>query len=155
MVKEEEIQQQLIKNFNFLEDKVRTPKERRIFVEIPADKFEEVLKFVMDEVHFDTLCTITGLDEGDTLGMIYHITRQDGIVINLKTGVPRNNPKTKSIISYFPGSEFYERELADLFGIEVEGLPEGSRYPLPDGWPDGEYPLRKDWKSGTVKGEDE
>jgi Ni,Fe-hydrogenase III component G len=28
----------------------------------------------------------------------------------------------------------------------VTGLPEGSRYPLPDNWPEGQYPLRKDWK---------
>ncbi len=65
MNKEEEIQQELIKNFNFPEDKIRIPKERRIFVDVSMDKFEEVLKFLMDKIHFDTLCTITGLDEGD------------------------------------------------------------------------------------------
>jgi Ni,Fe-hydrogenase III component G len=32
-----------------------------------------------------------------------------------------------------------------MLGVNVEGLPEGKRYPLPDDWPDGQYPLRKDW----------
>ena len=46
----------------------------------------------------------------------------------------------------FPAAEIYERELIDLLGAKVAGLPEGKRYPLPDDWPAGEYPLRKDWK---------
>jgi Ni,Fe-hydrogenase III component G len=37
----------------------------------------------------------------------------------------------------------------DLLGIKVNGLASGHRYPLPDNWPKGEYPLRKDWK-GTI-----
>ena len=116
----------------------------------PWTEFEEVLKFLMDKIHFDTLCTITGLDEGTELAMIYHLTRQDGIVINLKTSVPKDNPVIKTIMDYFPSAEFYERELVDLFGAKVEGLPEGSRYPLPDGWPDGQYPLRKDWIASSL-----
>ena len=38
-----------------------------------------------------------------------------------------------------------------MFGIKVEGLPEGERYPLPDGWPEGQYPLRKDWNKDMLK----
>ncbi len=154
MTKEEIIQQELIKNFNFLEDKIRIPKERRIFVDVSADEFEEVLKFLKEKIGFDRLCTITGLDEGTTLGMIYHLTRQDGIVINIKISVPKDNPKIKTIIGYFPAAEYYEREVVDLLGAKVEGLPEGSRYPLPDGWPEGQYPLRKDWKSDMLDKED-
>ena len=33
-----------------------------------------------------------------------------------------------------------------MFGVKVEGLPAGRHYPLPEDWPQGEYPLRKDWK---------
>jgi membrane-bound hydrogenase subunit beta len=155
MNKEEEIKQELIKNFNFPEDIIRIPKERRVFVDVSMKEFEEVLKFLMDKTHFDTLCTITGLDEGTVLGLIYHLTRQDGIVINIKTSVPKDNPKIKTIMGYFPSAEYYEREVVDLLGIKVEGLPEGSRYPLPESWPDGQYPLRKDWKSDMSGKEDE
>jgi membrane-bound hydrogenase subunit beta len=155
MNKEEEIKQELIKNFNFPEDRIRIPKERRVFVDVSMKEFEEVLKFLMDKTHFDTLCTITGLDEGTVLGLIYHLTRQDGIVVNIKTSVPKDNPKIKTIMGYFPSAEYYEREVVDLLGIKVEGLPEGSRYPLPESWPDGQYPLRKDWKSDMSGKEDE
>ncbi|MCL5070471.1 MAG: NADH-quinone oxidoreductase subunit C, partial [Actinobacteria bacterium] len=91
-----------------------------------------------------------GLDEGATLGIIYHVARKDGIVINIKISVPKDNPKIKTITNYFAGAEYYEREIMDLLGAEFEGLPKGIRYPLPDGWPGGQYPLRKDWKSDML-----
>jgi len=155
MDKEEEIRQGLIKNLNVPEEKAWVPKQRRVFVEVNIEDFRKVLEYLMKENNFDTLCTITGLDYGESIGMIYHLTRQDGIVVNLKTSVPRENPVIQSIISYFPAAELYEREVVDLLGAKVEGLPEGSRYPLPDGWPEGQYPLRKDWKSETSQKEDE
>jgi len=155
MDKEEEIRQGLIKNFNVPEEKAWVPKQRRVFVEVNIEDFRKVLEYLMKENNFDTLCTITGLDYGESIGMIYHLTRQDGIVVNLKTSVPRENPVIQSIISYFPAAELYEREVVDLLGAKVEGLPDGSRYPLPDGWPEGQYPLRKDWKSETSQKEDE
>ena len=153
MTIEEEIQQKLIKNYNFLEGKIRIPRLRRIYFEFPADKFEGLLEFLMKEILCNTLCTMTGLDAGDTIEVIYHFARKDGIIVNAKISVPKDNPKIKTISNYFPSAEYYEREVIDLLGAEVEGLPEGSRYPLPDGWPDGQYPLRKDWKSDVLEKE--
>jgi Ni,Fe-hydrogenase III component G len=153
MDKEEEIRQGLIENFNIAEEKAWVPKLKRVFVEANIEDFKKVLEYLMKDNNFDTLCTITGLDYGESIGMIYHLTRQDGIVVNLKTSVPKENPVIQSIINYFPAAELYEREVVDLLGARVEGLPEGSRYPLPDGWPEGQYPLRKDWKSETSQKE--
>jgi len=39
---------------------------------------------------------------------------------------------------------FYERELLEMFGVAVTGLADTSHLFLPDGWPDGVYPLLKD-----------
>jgi Ni,Fe-hydrogenase III component G len=33
-----------------------------------------------------------------------------------------------------------------MFGIIVENIPDSRSLLLPDGWPQGAYPLRKDWK---------
>src|SRR3989339_1362720 len=102
MTKEEEIQQELIKNFSFLEGKIRIPRVRRIFIDAPYEKFDDIFKHLIKNTGFVKLCTITGLDEGTTLGFIYHIAREDGIVLNLKINVPKENPVIKTISNYFP-----------------------------------------------------
>ncbi len=145
MTQEEIIVQAFVKKFPFLQDRVRVQRTRRITAETASDKFEEAFVYAQQDLGFSILCTITGLDEGQTLGFIYHMSRTDGIALNLKLSVPKDRPVIKSVFKYFPNSDIYERELIDLLGAEVEGLPEGNRYPLPDDWPRDEHPLRKDW----------
>jgi Ni,Fe-hydrogenase III component G len=142
---EENIKQQLTDKFNFLSDKVTIPRARRIFADVPLENFPEVFDFAIKQLGFSIMVTITGIDEGEMLGFIYHIAREDGVVLNLHTKAPKNKPVIKTVTSYFPVADAYERELVDLFGAQVEGLAEGNRYPLPDDWPKGQYPLRKDW----------
>jgi membrane-bound hydrogenase subunit beta len=136
----------LTKQFGFLADKIVTPRERRLFVETTPDKFREVFDHVVKQMGFDWLCTITGLDDRDSLVAMYHLAHTDGTVLSLKNRVPRNKPVIRSVTDQFPAAANYERELVDLLGFQVEGLPPGNRYPLPDGWPEGQHPLRKDWQ---------
>jgi Ni,Fe-hydrogenase III component G len=109
--------------------------------------FPEVFDYAVKQLNFLILATITGLDEGTSLGFIYHLARASGIVLNLHTTAPKDKPVIKTVTEYFPSADAYERELVDLFGAQVEGLPQGNRYPLPDGWPANQFPLRKDWNA--------
>ena len=152
MNNEEKIRSELIKKFNLAEDKVRIKRERRIFVEVGPDIFRDVFDYAVDGLGFPVLCTITGLDEGANLAFIYHVASEGGIVLNIKTVIPKDRPFLKTITDRFPGADIYEREVTDLLGAKVAGLPEGNRYPLTDEWPAGEYPLRKDWKPPQIKG---
>jgi len=143
---ETNIQKELIGKFGFLENNIRTSRPRRIFAEVSADNFEKVFEYAVKELYFVMLCGMTGMDDGATFSFMYHIAREDGIMLNLKLSVDKNNPLIKTVTGYFPGADIYEREVMDLLGAKVKGLPEGTRYPLSDDWPTGEYPLRKDWK---------
>jgi len=146
MVNTAEMKQSLEGKFDFLAGKVAVQRERRVFVEVPADRFREVLEFSMKELGIDWISTITGLDEKETLAVVYHVSGAHGIVLNIKTRVPRDNPVIHSVTDLFPACANYERELDDLLGFVVEGLPPGNRYPLDDNWPKDQKPLRKDWK---------
>jgi Ni,Fe-hydrogenase III component G len=75
---------------------------------------------------------------------MYHLTRPAGVVLTLVVNIPKSAPLLQSVSNYFPAADAYERELIDLLGIDVQGLPPGNRYPLPDNWPKGVFPLRKD-----------
>ena len=147
MANEERIVEQISNQFAFLVDKIRIQRPRRIFAECPSDRFLDVVDYMVHNMFFDVICSITGTDEGEYLSAIYHFGKYDGMVLNMKISVPKANPQIKTISSYFPCADLYERELIDLLGFEVEGLNlEANRYPLVDDWPKGQYPLRKDWK---------
>jgi NADH:ubiquinone oxidoreductase subunit C len=152
MANEESIKQELAKRFPFMADTIVIKRERRIFAEAPADRFLEVVSYVKTAMGFVNLCTMTGLDDGEKLSFIYHFSRMDGTMLNIKESVPKAKPVIRTITGIFPGGGIYEREVIDLLGAEVEGLPPGERYPLPDGWPKGQYPLRKDWTPEMLDG---
>jgi membrane-bound hydrogenase subunit beta len=145
MNEEQDIKQKLETKFAYLADKVAIKRERRIFVDVPQEKFGEVFDYAVKELKFDAVKAMTGLDELSTFGVIYHLDKGGKSLLNIKIHTSHDTPKIKTITDMFPGADPYERELKDLFGIEIEGLAEGRRYPLPENWPDGQHPLRKDW----------
>lgn len=147
MANEEKVKTELESKFDFLKDKIAVKRERRIFADyLPQDQFSKTFDYAVKNMGFNVLCTITGMEEDTHFGAIYHLAHADGTVLNLKVSTSKEKPVIKTITSFFPAADIYERELEDLFGIDVEGLPVGRTYPLPEGWPKGEHPLRKDWK---------
>ncbi len=124
---------------------ITSPREKRIFAEVTTADLVNVMQTLKDS-GIDFLGTITGLDLSDKFEVIYHLYNDQGIVLNVKTFTERNNPKVPTVTTVFAGAFLYERELMDLLGIDVEGTPPHRRYPLPDDWPAGQFPLRKDWK---------
>ena len=146
---QDEILQALVKKFAFLEGKIRAPRARRIIIDDITANFDEVFDYSIKDLEFSILLTITGMDEGERIAFIYHVARVDGNILSIKISAPKSEAVIKTIIPKFFSADIYERELVDLLGVRVEGLPEGNRYPLSDDWPKGEYPLRKDWKKGA------
>jgi Ni,Fe-hydrogenase III component G len=142
---EEILKQEMVSKLGIAEDKVVIVRQRRLTCEIEYSRFADALKILTVDLKFNSLCALTGLDEADKLSAIYHLAREDGTVLNLKTSVDKNDPVLMTVTAIFPSAEVYERELVDLLGFKVEGLPQGNRYPLTDDWPLDEHPLRKDW----------
>jgi Ni,Fe-hydrogenase III component G len=125
-----------------LEASVAAP--RRINVRVERRQLLGVLAYFKDQLHFTHLATISGVDLGENFEVIYHLSNETTSV-NLRTLTPRSEPKIPSVCALIPGAILYERELQDMFGLVVEGIPDPRRLLLCDDWPQGQYPLRKDW----------
>jgi NADH-quinone oxidoreductase subunit C len=63
--------------------------------------------------------------------------------IRLRVLVDGESPAVDSITPVWPGANFYEREVFDLFGVRFEGHPNLRRIMMPDDWQG--YPMRKDY----------
>ena len=74
----------------------------------------------------------------------YHlvsIPRRDKI--RLKVRLSGSDAVVDSLVPVWPGANWLEREIFDLFGIRFEGHPDLRRILFPEDW-EG-YPLRKDY----------
>lgn len=69
---------------------------------------------------------------------------REGILMAVLSELPPERPEVPSIAVEVPAAGWAERELRDLVGIEPVGHPYPKRLVLPDGWPEGVYPLRKE-----------
>jgi NADH-quinone oxidoreductase subunit C len=63
--------------------------------------------------------------------------------LRLRVMLPAESPAVETITSVWPGANYYEREVFDLFGIRFEGHPNLRRILMPDEW--NGHPLRKDY----------
>lgn len=110
---------------------------------------EQLLPIVarLHEAWWGYLVAITGLDEGaaaNQITVLYHFANGPAI-LTLRLIVPRDNACVPSLCGLIPSASFYERELREMFGVTVTGTPNTDYLFLPDEWPEGVYPLRKDF----------
>ncbi|MDI9619573.1 MAG: NADH-quinone oxidoreductase subunit C [Candidatus Nezhaarchaeota archaeon] len=124
-----------------LEARIQRP--RRLFITVNGEAYKEVVKILKNELGVTHLSTITGVDARDRFEVI-PLFSYKGIVIAIKGIIPRDSPSIDSIVDVIPGAFFYEKEVHEMFGIDVKGHPDMTHLELPDDWPEGLYPLRKD-----------
>jgi len=124
--------------------KVENPRPHRLFVTINRDDLLDVVKYLHEKHGLIYISTITGMDAIEHFEVLYHF-RLEGTVLTVRAVVPHDDPWVSSIVEIIPGAFLYEREVNDLLGIFPKGHPNPVRQVLPEDWPEGEYPLRKDW----------
>ncbi len=76
------------------------------------------------------------------------LSMQHRLRLRMITTATRQEPKVASLVPLWPGANFAEREVYDMFGIEFENHPDLTRILMPDDW-EG-FPLRKDYGVGGV-----
>lgn len=122
----------------------RVQRARRVFARVGAGAFKEAAGYAVLEMGFDHLSTITGIDLGGELEVIYHLAQKNATTLSLSVRVPKGDPVLPTISDIMPNAAIYEREVHDLLGVGFKGLQDKSPLLLPDGWPDGVHPLRKE-----------
>lgn len=115
--------------------------------EVPRERLREAVESLMAEpdLHY---VTSVGVDERPLSGAfrVYHVfskvARNEVLIVS--SLVDPQHPYIQSITPVVPGAEWAEREIMDLLGIRFVDHPKPERLVLPDDWPEGVYPLRKD-----------
>uniref|UniRef100_UPI00404794E2 NADH-quinone oxidoreductase subunit C n=1 Tax=Roseivirga sp. TaxID=1964215 RepID=UPI00404794E2 len=110
----------------------------------------EVMSFLQsdDQLYFDSLSCITGLDNGpeehsmEVIYNLYSIPFNHHLMVKVK--IEREKPAIDSLTGLWKTADWHEREAYDLFGIHFNNHPDLRRILLPADW-EG-FPLKKDYQ---------
>jgi NADH-quinone oxidoreductase subunit C len=96
--------------------------------------------FLMDLTAVDYL----HLNQKPRFEVVYHLfSLSKKHRVRIKVPVEGKNPEVDSIVSLWPGADWYEREVWDMFGIKFRGHPNLKRILMYEEF-EG-HPLRKDY----------
>lgn len=116
---------------------------------LPKETFHETaLRLRHDkELQFDFLVCMTGMDWGETLGVMYRLrSTQLGHEIDLRVETPnRTNPELPTVSDIWATANLNEREVFGLLGIRFINHPDMRKLFLRNDWVG--YPLRKDYNA--------
>jgi len=132
--------------------KVSMPRKGETFIEVDQDHIKDFISHLVNDFRILHLATITGLDLGENIGIIYHLS-QDKDTIYVRSIVPKAKSTAVSIVEVIPGAILYEMEIHDLFGVTFTGNPWiNQKLLLPDNWPaDLPPPLLKTSKPAEIR----
>lgn len=93
---------------------------------------------------FDRMGNITAVDYREYIEMVYMLySRGFDKWVTVKCRLDREKPVAESMTQVWPGTEFEEREIYDLMGVEFLHHPDLRRILMPDNYT--AHPLRKDF----------
>ena len=119
---------------------------------VPSERWLEFAEAAKD-AGFEVCVDVTAVDwmrqRPDRFEIVANLlSMQHRLRLRMLTTAPRQDPTVASLVPVWPGVNFPEREVYDMFGIIFEGHPDLTRILMPDEW-EG-HPLRKDFGVGAV-----
>jgi len=121
-------------------------------VEVAPGSVHDVLAYLRDDAGepFELLMSLHGCDyfpEEPRLGIHYQLLSMERTDrLGVKARVSVDDPNVRSVVDLFPGADFQEREVYDMFGVVFDGHPDPRRILMPEDY-EG-FPQRRDFPMG-------
>ena len=126
--------------------KVTIKNSQRVYIDIDPEGVREVAKHLWKD-RGGRYSIATTLDNRTSFEVMHHISldEEGGVMVSIRSILSKDNPSMPSLAPMIKGANWIEREMNELMGVEFVGHPDMRRLVLPDDWPQGVYPLRKDF----------
>ena len=123
-------------------------KSKQVWLRIAREALIPTLERLV-QIHFPHVAVIAFADVGEAVELMYHFyiywgVPHEEILVTLTVALPKTDLKVPTITGIIPGALTSEREKQEMLGIEVVGIPDSRRLFLPEDFPQGVYPWRKD-----------
>ncbi len=119
---------------------------KRVFIEVSPDDIPEASRLMFKDLQA-RFQIATGVDTPTAIEVLYHWALDSlGCVVTVRARLNRESPEIESIAPLCPAAEWIEREMWELLGIRFLNHPDLRHLLLGDDWPEGKYPLRRDYQ---------
>jgi NADH-quinone oxidoreductase subunit C len=119
----------------------------QVILYVAAGSIVPVCEFLRDEHSFNRVSSVTALDwypQEPRFEIVYLLhSVKEKRRLRLKVRLGGEAPVVDSVVPVWPGANWYEREVFDLFGVTFTNHPDLRRIMMPEGWVG--HPLRKDF----------
>jgi len=119
---------------------------RRIYIDVKPEDIPEATRVMFKQMGA-RFQIASGIDTPSGIEILYHWAFDTlDCVVTIKTKLDRDKPEIESLAGICVATEWIEREMWELLGITFKGHPDMRHLLLLDDWPEGKYPLRRDYK---------
>jgi NADH-quinone oxidoreductase subunit C len=126
--------------------KVEIKNQKRMIITVSPDSIIEVAKYLYKTEGFRFIIA-TALHTKRGFEIHYHFSKDAaGLILNIHVILDNNNPEIESLSNMFNASNWIEREMHELFGINFLNHPNQEKLISEGNWAEGVYPMRKEFK---------
>ncbi|MEA4841063.1 MAG: NADH-quinone oxidoreductase subunit D [Bacteroidales bacterium] len=118
-------------------------------VTVKPEDLRTLAKMLRYDEGFDYLIQLTGVDYGDSLGVVYLLTKSEdmaGCIVMKTATADKENPTLPTVSDMWKAANWNEREVYDYFGVIFINHPDMRHLFMTERWKG--YPLRKDYDAG-------
>jgi NADH-quinone oxidoreductase subunit C len=119
--------------------------DNRIYIDIDPKNLVEFSRFLFEDLN-SRFIIASGVDTPrGGIEILYHFDFfQMPQVLSLRIFTKKPKLEVESISGIIKAAEWIEREISELLGVQFNNHPDMRRLLLPNDWPEGKYPLRRD-----------
>jgi NADH-quinone oxidoreductase subunit C len=123
-----------------------TRNERRVIITIKPESITEVADYLYKTAGFRFIIA-SAIHTKRGFEIHYHFSKDVvGLILNIHVVLDRDKPQIESLSNMFNASNWIEREMHELFGIDFLNHPNQEKLISEGNWAEGVYPLRKEFK---------
>ena len=120
-----------------------------VWLDVERDGFRPAINQVCELQENPHFSVISEVDLGDSVDLLYHFSLFTGeflkaLALVIRITLPKTDLTIPTITDIIPGAIFSEREAQEMMGVKVLGIPDDRRLFIPEDFPKGVYPWRRD-----------
>jgi NADH-quinone oxidoreductase subunit C len=130
---------------------IRIKNDRRLIISVKPESILRISEYLFKAERFRFIIA-SALHTKNGFEIHYHFSNDAaGLILNIHVVLNNDNPEIESLSNMFNASDWIEREMHELFGINFLNHPNQDKLISEGNWAEGVYPMRREFNKQDIK----